>query len=512
MRRIGWLAAALVLAAGPVSGQAKKYNVLFIAVDDLKPILGCYGSAVVKSPNIDALAAKGLVFNRAYCQQAVCSPSRTSLMTGRRPDSTQVWDLVTHFRNAGLPDVVTLAQHFKNNGYHTEAMSKIYHPGYDDPPSWSEPTWMPRQPGGVEWHDPESVKRLRERRAAAAGDEAPKAKKGKKGKAVSRDVRGPAWEAYDAPDDDYLDGSTANHAVETLQQRAKEKDKPFFVAVGFLKPHLPFVSPKKYWDLYKESDIKLADNPQPPKDVPPMAMTTWGELRAYEFIPKEGPLSDEQARKMVHGYYAAVSFLDAQVGKVLGELDRLGLRENTIVILWGDHGWHLGDHGQWCKHTNFEEATHAPLIISVPGQKTAGSKSDALVEFVDIYPSLAELCGLPPPQGAEGVSFVPVIEQPSRSWKPAALSQYPRAGGVMGYTMRTDKYRYTEWVRGPRDGRKVEAGWPTKWEQEVVGRELYDHEKDPEENVNLAGQEGMKGQVDELSRVLHGGWREAKPK
>jgi arylsulfatase A-like enzyme len=510
-----FMRAALLFAfCGACSAaEAKKYNVLFIAVDDLKPLLGCYGAAGVKSPNIDSLAARGLAFNRAYCQQAVCSPTRTSLLTGHRPDSTGVYDLQTHFRNAGLPDVVTLPQDFKNNGYHTQSLSKIYHGGYDDPPSWSEPSWFPRQPGGSEWHDPDTVTRLRQRRAEAAADERPKAKgKGKKARTVSQDVRGPAWENFDAPEEEYPDGRTAAHAVEVLRERAKDKDTPFFLAVGFIKPHLPFISPKKYWDLYNEADLKLAPNPFPPKDVPAVAMTTFGELRAYEGIPAKGPLSDAQAMKMIHGYYAAVSFMDAQVGKVLAELDRLGLRDSTIVILWGDHGWHLGDHGLWCKHTNFESATHVPLIISVPGQKTAGSHSDALVEFVDIYPSLAELCGLPTPPGLEGTSFAPLIEQPSRSWKTAAFSQYPRAGGVMGYTMRTERYRYTEWVKGPKDGRKVHAGWPTAWGQEVVGRELYDHEKDPEENVNLAEQPEMKDKAAELSKTLHAGWKEALPK
>jgi len=478
-------AGRLAAAVAP-SRRTGKYNVLFIPVDDLKPVLGCYGNKTVRSPNIDRLAARGLVFTRAYCQQAVCSPSRTSLLTGRRPDTTRVYDLDTHFRTT-IPDVVTLPQQFKIHGYFTQGLSKVYHGGLDDPQSWTAPHWRPKRPAYGTPEGRELIRRLR-REVRAAGKDLRKWR---------NRPHGLPWEAPDVPDNALPDGATADHAIEILR---RIKDRPFFLAVGFLKPHLPFVAPKKYWDLYDEAELRLADNPFPPKDAPRCALTNWGELRAYYGIPKKGPLSESQARKMIHGYYACVSYTDAQIGRLLDELDRLGLGDNTIVVLWGDHGWHLGDHGLWCKHTNFESATRSPLIISVPGQKSAGRKSDALVEFVDIYPSLCELCGLPLPEGLEGTSFVPLIEDPERPWKKAAFSQYPRYirghGRAMGYSMRTDRYRYTEW--------------------RVIGKdvhfdELYDHKTDPEENVNIAGRPENKQLVARLHRMLEAGWRGALP-
>jgi arylsulfatase A-like enzyme len=472
-----------LLAPGLCGAETPRYNVLFIAVDDLRPELGCYGNKIVKSPNIDRLAARGLVFNRAYCQQAVCSPSRTSLLTGRRPDTTRVYDLQTHFRKT-IPRVIALPQHFKANGYHTQGLSKIYHGGLDDADSWSVPHW--RSPGRN--YGPEGLKLLGELRSKARDD---KAKLGR--------VRGLPWEAPDVGDDDLADGQTAKKAVELLREL---KDKRFFLAVGFLKPHLPFVAPKKYWGLYNEKDIGLSDNPHPPRDCPTFALHNSGELRNYHNIPKENkPLPREQALKLRHGYYACVSYLDAMVGRVLDELDRLKLRDKTVVILWGDHGWHLGDNGLWCKHTNFEAATRAPLILAVPGMKSAGRKTDALVEFVDIYPSLADICGLPLPEGLEGTSFKPLADDPKRPWKKAVFSQYPRAvpkvGRCMGYSMRTERYRFTEWAV------------PDK---KFAVYELYDHQTDPKESVNLAGKAEHAALVKELTRQLRAGWKAAAPK
>ncbi len=477
---------AVLLGLLVLSAQEKpRLNVLFVAVDDLRPELGCYGSALVKSPNIDRLAARGLVFNRAYCQQAVCSPSRSSLLTGRRPDATKVWDLNTHFRKA-LPHVVTLPQHFKANGYHAQGLSKIYHGGFDDPPSWSVPHQNPKRPS----YGPETqalVRKLTEEAKAKGLDLAKR----------QNQPRGPAWEAPDVADNALADGATADLAIEALRAL---KDRPFFLAVGFLRPHLPFVAPKKYWDLYQESDFRLPRNATPPKDAPPFAPSGWGELRAYQGMPKSGPVTDEQARKLIHGYHASVSYMDAQLGRVLGEIEALGLRERTVVILWGDHGWYLGEHGAWCKHTNYEYATRAPLVISVPGQKSAGRKSDALVEFVDLYPSLAEICGLPAPQGVEGTSFAPLLDDPARPWKKAAFSQYPRGvpgtGRCMGYSVRTDRWRLVEWAV------------PGKKFLEV---ELYDHEKDPNEDVNVAMLPGNAAVVRELTDLLHAGWKGARP-
>ncbi|NOZ19584.1 MAG: sulfatase [Planctomycetes bacterium] len=475
-----------------------KPNVLFIAVDDLRPQTKCYGMEKMITPNIDKLARTGTMFKRAYCQQAVCSPSRTSLLTGRRPDTTRVYDLQTHFR-LYLPDVVTLPQHFKNSGYHTQGFSKIYHGGLDDPYSWSVKHW---RPSGPSYLKPESLAIMQKQR-----EEIKKEKLGRATQVLKRDkktgmklkitrpkfrVRGPAWEDPDCADNGLPDGKTTDEVIRVMRE---VKDKPFFLAAGFLKPHLPFIAPKKYYDLYPKGSLTLADNPFPPKDCPKIALHNSGELRAYSDIPRKGKISDEKALELIHGYYACTSYIDVQVGRLLDELDRLGLAEKTVVILWGDHGWQLGEHGLWCKHTNFETSARAPMICRSPGQKSPGVASNALTEFVDIYPSLCELCGLPLPEGLEGTSFAPLMDEPNRPWKTAAFSQYPR-GGRMGYSMRTDRYRYTEW------GILGEAPY---------ARELYDHQTDPGENVNLANQPEHKDLVAKLSRQLHKGWRAARP-
>ncbi len=449
-----------------------KPNILFIAVDDLRPELGCYGRNYIKSPNIDRIAKQGITFTRAYCQQAVCSPSRTSLLTGARPDTTKVWDLVTHFRDA-MPNQITLPQHFKQNGYFVQGLGKIFHPGYNDERSWSTP-----------WQTPKAPMYALAKPIYVKDEDKPKAKDG------------PAFESAPVEDGFYLDGQVAERAVGTLRELAK-KPEPFFFAVGFARPHLPFVSPKKYWDLYDSARIELAPNPYHPKDAPEYALAGSGELRNYTNMPAKGPITDPMARQLKHGYYAAVSYMDAQVGKVLDELDRLGLRKNTIIILWGDHGWKLGEHGEWCKHSNVENDANAPLLLSVPGMKTAGQQSKALVEFVDIYPTLAELAGLPLPAHLEGISFKPVLEAPARAWKSAAFSQYPRRR-LMGYSMRTDRYRFTVWVER-NDHSKVDA------------TELYDHQTDPQENVNIANLPANAELVRRLMAQWQRGWKGAKP-
>lgn len=487
------------MTAFPAAGETKqpgKYNVLFIAVDDLRPELGCYDVPLIQTPHIDALAADGFLFRRAYCQQAVCSPSRTSLLLGRRPDTTRVYDLQTHFRK-NLPDVVTLPQYFKQHGYFTAGFSKIFHGGLDDPVSWSVPHWKPRAPG---YGKPETLaalareaKEMREKYGPASKvlERDPKTGAVLKTTSPKYRVRGPAWEDPDVPDNALADGQTAEKAIEVLRE---VKDQRFFLAVGFLKPHLPFVAPKKYFDLYDHDAVPLAKNPFLPKNCPDLAPASWGELRAYKGIPKSGPVPDDMARDLVHAYYACTSYVDAQIGKVLDELDRLGLAENTVVVLWGDHGWHLGEHASWCKHTNFEVATRAPLIFRVPGME-GGKKLEAFAEFVDIYPTLVDVCGLPVPDGLEGISLVPLFKNPDRPWKKAAFSQYPR-GKAMGYSMRTDRYRYTEWL--------------TRDKGELVATELYDHLEDPDENVNLAP-EADKELLEQLHRQLHAGWKGALP-
>ena len=471
-------------------GAAEKLNVLFIASDDMRPELGCYGATQVHSPNFDRLAARGTTFLRAYCQQAVCSPSRSSLMTGLRPDTIRIWDLATHFRD-NVPDVVTLAQQFKNHGYHTERLGKIYHTGHgnhDDKFSWSRSVSYPSSPR----YGPEGNAHFKRLLTEA--------------KAEGIDVkdnrlrpRGLPWEAPDVADNELADGKIADNAIKLMNEL---KDQPFFLAVGFLNPHLPFVSPKKYWDLYDRDAIRLADNPYAPKGAPKFAMTSWGELRKYYGIPAKGPLTDDQARSMIHGYYAAISYVDAQVGRLLDELDRLGLAENTIVVFWGDHGWKLGEHGGWCKHTNFELDAHAPLLISAPGQKAAGAKTKALVEFVDIYPTLCDLAGLPIPESLEGLSAVPLLDNPDLPWKTAAFSQYPRTPEknkkLMGYSMRTDRYRFTRWQLQNRP-------------DTVVAVELYDHQTDPAENVNLADDSAHAELVKQLTEQYLKGWRGALP-
>lgn len=467
----------------------ERQNVLFIAVDDLRPELSVYGKPVV-TPNIERLADAGTVFEHAYVQEALCMPSRASILTGRRPDTTGVVDFTVGFRSV-IPEVVTLPEHFKNHGYHARGFGKIFH--NDDPQSWSAPHWRPRRDEYHTEHGKQILKWIKDdyRKLTFTWD---------LGDGITKTKRpgGPPWEAPDVPDNALRDGHTTDVAIETLGQLA---DEPFFLAVGFDKPHLPFVAPKKYFDLYDRESIALATNPFPPKDTPDFAVYNFNDMRHYYGVPKIGPVPDEMARDLKHAYYACVSYVDSLIGRLLDELDRLDLRDNTIVLLWGDHGWQLGEHGIWDKHTNFETSVRAPLIISVPGQ-TPG-RSAGLVEFVDIYPSLAELCHLPLDEGLEGTSFLPLIEDPDREWKPAAFSQYPRVipgyGNIargMGYSMRTDRYRFTEWtVPGT----------------EFLALELYDHRNDPDENTNIANHPENEELIKILTARLHAGWKAARP-
>jgi iduronate 2-sulfatase len=479
--------ALFLCAVSATNAQQKpnaKPNVLFIAVDDLRTEFGAYGSKYIHAPNLDRLAKQGVTFTRAYVQQAVCSPSRTSFFTGARPDTTKVWDLVTHFRTA-LPDVVTLPQHFKNNGYFVQGMGKIYHGGYDDPLSWSVP-WS--KPKVATYGLPENESGMKASRA--------KEKPGER----EDGTRGPAFESADVPDNTFQDGALAEMAIKTLREMAK-KDQPFWLGVGFIKPHLPFVAPKKYWDLYDPAKIQLASNPFRAKDAPEYAVQPGGEMRAYQGIPA-GEIPDDLARQLKHGYYAAISYMDAQLGKVLDELDRLKLRDKTIIVLVGDHGWKLGEHGAWCKHTNVENDTHAPLMISLPSAKNAGSSNAALVEFVDIYPTLAELCGLTLPKHLEGMSLVPLLNNKVKAVKNAAFSQYHRISNkqkLMGYTMRTERYRFTRWVHRD-DHSKVDS------------LELYDEQTDPQENVNIAKDPKNAALITKLTEQWMNGWRGAKVK
>lgn len=467
------------------SFAAQPLNVLFIAVDDLRPELGCYGAAHMKTPHLDRLASQGMLFERAYCQVAVCNPSRSSVLSGTRPDTTGVLDN-QHFMRPNMPDVISLPQHFKNHGYTSLSLGKIFHhserePG-DDPQSWSKPSWYHGEPY-KHWFNQESLDYVKQLKAL------PKAQQPKQ-------LRAAPFEAADEPDASYPDAQTATKAIETLQ-RLKAEAKPFFLGVGFVKPHLPFTCPQKYWDLYPEASIQLAANAQRPKDAPEPAFHNNYELRSYGTVPENGPISDAMALQLIRGYRACVSFMDAQLGRVLDELDRLGLRDNTLIVLWGDHGYHLGENGLFTKMTNFEQGTRVPLLVSNPGMKTAGQRTRALVELVDLYPTLAQLCDLPLPKHLEGTSFAPLLENPDQPWKKAAFSQYLRTGKPphTGRSLRTDRWRYTEW--------HDLKGKPT-------GVELYDELNDPQETVNLANDPTHAQTVKQLAESLKRGWKEAR--
>lgn len=447
----------LLASLSYANAAGKKPNILMLAIDDLRPELNCYGAKHIHSPNIDKLADEGFQFNRAYCQVAVCGASRASIMSGARPETSKVWDYFTPMRDR-QPDVLSMPQHFRQNGYSTISLGKIYHAKNDDfPQGWSEQPW---RPGGGHYQTKASKDAIIEH---------PR----QKGRMI-----GPATEnGGNVPDNAYGDGKIADEAVARLEAFAKKPEQPFFLAVGFTKPHLPFVAPGKYWDLYDRKKIAVPSR-ENAKNSPKYAHSPWGELKWYADIDvKAVTLDDDKTRELIHGYYASVSYMDRNVGHVLAALEKLGLKDNTIVILWGDHGWYLGDFGDWCKHTNEEIATHVPMIIRVPG-KTKGQKTNALAEFVDVYPSLCELAGLPVPEHCQGHSFNELLGNPERKWKQAAFSQYDKRDGrrkmsLRGTSVRTKNWRYTEW----RD----------KKTNKVDAVELYDLKNDPGATVSVHG-------------------------
>lgn len=480
------LASFTVPANAEQENPAKPLNVLFFVSDDLRPDLGCYGNTVIQSPNIDSLAKRGMVFRRAYCQQAVCSPSRSSVMTGVRPDTNKVWNLTTHFRDA-MPDVVTLPQLFKNHGYVTRGLGKIYHGDLQDPPSWSPSEPAPKTNASFP---------IRPRFHTLVNQNAATTKP----IPTTKTNRGQAFRIADDPPNSGGESELAEEAIESLQEFATQS-QPFFLAVGFRKPHLPFVCPKAYWDLYDPNEIPRATNRFLPHDAPEYALVRRNEMWNYSGVPETDDFPEEYARKLKHGYYACVSYMDAQLGRVVDELDRLELADNTIIVLWGDHGWKLGEHNRWCKHSNVEDDARAPLLMSVPGMKHAGQSTDALVEFVDIYPTLADLAELPLPDVLEGTSFRSVLGAPNEPWKTAAFSQYPRTVNkqrLMGYSMRTGRYRFTRWV-DVNDHSKVDA------------EELYDHQTDPQENQNIAGNPEHAQLIRSLRTQWEAGWQGAIP-
>ncbi|RMG37235.1 MAG: iduronate-2-sulfatase, partial [Methanobacteriota archaeon] len=412
----------LLLSTLSASGNAgKKLNVLFIAVDDLRPELGCYGSDVAITPNLDQLAKDGLMFEYAYCQQAICGPSRASLMTGARPETIGVIDNYIDFRELN-PDIITLPQWFRENGYETVYVGKVFHGKFtDEKYSWSrKPATIdlekPRLPGGYAL--PENQEIFKKNKQAMIA---------KYGKAARYGLgMGPAYECADVPDYTYIDGYRTEVAIATLKELVKA-DKPFFLGYGLIRPHLNWNSPKKYWDLYDPAKIPLAKYRKAPVDGAAMGLHASFELRTRYGIPKQGTISDSLARKLKHAYLASVSYVDALIGKMIAALEESGARDNTIIVVWGDHGWHLGDMGIWGKATNYEVATRVPLIIWTPGMaaENRGEKCQALVELIDIYPTLCDLCGLEKPKHLQGISFAPLLQNPEQPWKEAVFSVFP---------------------------------------------------------------------------------------
>lgn len=443
---------------------AGRMNVLLICVDDLKPLLGCYGDPLAKTPSIDRLASSGMLFRNAYCNQAVCAPSRNSLLTGFRPQTLGIYDLGTHFRKA-RQNCVTLPQFFKNAGYRAEGMGKIFHVGHgnvNDKLSWSLPHWNAKVVGYA-LPENKAPQGLTREEALFENDNS---------KPIKSLPKGAAMERADVEDEVYADGKLAERVVERLKFASEHPDERFFMAVGFVKPHLPFCAPSRYWDMHDPSKFELAKYQAAPAGAPDYAPTKWGELRQYRGIPEAGAIEEKLQRELIHGYYAATSYMDAQVGKVLDALEANGLSKNTIVVLWGDHGWHLGDHGMWCKHSNYEQAARIPMIVRVPGKDPG--EAQGMVETVDVYPTLAELTGVELSEALDGRSFAKAMDEPLAVLRDHVIHVFPR-GQNLGRAIRTDRYRLVEWKKIGSDESKAE------WE-------LYDYQADPLEKRNLFGE------------------------
>ncbi len=485
------LAALVLLAAATAAGAAPPRNVLLIVADDLRPQLGCYGDPIVRTPHLDAFAHSALRFDRAYAQIAICSPSRNSFLSGLRPGTTGLRGFGTALRTA-VPDVVTLPQHFKQHGYRAAALGKIFHVyaetglgSEDDSASWSEPLWLPTRPA---WGPEQEAVRLRLTAEARAA-----------GREFKRSADWPfaaALEAPDVPDEALRDGETAVRAAEFLRARAAAKDGPFFLAVGFFQPHLPFVAPKKYFDLYDPEKLPLPANDTPPRNAPAGTLNVGMVGPNFHGFPAPERQDAAFKRRYLQAYLASISYMDACAGRVLAALRETGLDRDTIVAVIGDHGYFMGELGSWGhKHASYEMAVRAPLLVAAPGMKARGQGTRALVEFVDLYASLADLAGLPAPARHEGLSFAPLLAEPARLWKSAAFSEMQR-GGRLGRAMRTEQFRYVEWIE------KSGA---------VVARELYDHRADPGESDNLAAVPAHAATIARLEKQLAAGWRGALP-
>jgi iduronate 2-sulfatase len=467
---------------------ADKPNILFIAVDDLRPELNSYGAAHIHSPNIDRLADQGIQFNNAYVQQSICMASRASLLTGFRPEYHDIYsgksvvDLV--------PDALTINKYFEGNGYQIAAYGKIYHYESDHIAQF-----------GDRWSDGSAE--LIKNGKYATQNSLEKLELNRHDPVRPHDDRGPAFESADVEDDAYSDGYNTERALETLRQFGSTKE-PFFLAIGLRKPHLPFNAPRKYWDLYPPDSIEPAEIREPPKHSTQYTLRDPGELRNYYGMPKKRGESVDPETELVlrRAYFACVSYVDALVGKLLDELDTLGLAENTVVILWGDHGYKLGDYDNWNKWTNLTIDTRVPLIIRAPGV-AGGLQSDALVELIDIYPTLSELGGLQVPQHVQGTSLVPLLREPDLEWKKMIFTLWPHYRDkfeetVTGYSVKTEKYNYVEWTRLATN--------------EVLAVELYDNMADPQETINVVDLPGYEKTVLEMSSLLQAGWKKAVPK
>lgn len=431
-----------------------KRNVLFIMIDDLRPELSIYGKSKISSPSIESLARTGVTFENAYCNVPVCGASRASLLTGKRPTSSRFLRYNASIKREA-PSFPTIAKHFKNNGYTTISNNKIIHLKNDAPGSWDE-EWYPYKKG---WRNYISKVNI---------------------DLENDGEHGYPYESLDVEDIAYFDGQTAEKSISDLK-KFKQDNKPFFLAVGFVKPHLPFNAPKKYWDLYDFKKIGLPENAVFPKSAPESARHNWGELRYYKDIPKKGPVPDSIAKKLIHGYYAAVSYVDAQVGKVIDAIDELGLRESTVIVLVGDHGWSLSEHGLWAKHSNFKVALQVPLIISAPGIPR-NKRTKSVAELIDLYPTLCELTNNIKPTHLDGTSLVKPLENPLKIYNTSAWARYQR-----GETLIFGNYSYTEWQRNDNTFAKM----------------LYDHSNDPNETINLADDTNYKSTVDHLSALLN---------
>ena len=465
-----------IMCFGKQTGHENdKTNVLFIIADDLSASLNCYGVEGAITPNIDKLANRGVVFNHAYCQSALCNPSRASIMTGKYPHELGIWTNHPHFRGI-YPTIKTLPQYFKDQGYYSSGIGKIYHnwgQSIDgDTESWSEPQIYHWAAHYLDWYVPERPYQLH------------------------FDLKkGPSVQCEDVPDEAYLDGRIANEAINKLREL---QEVPFFLAVGFWKPHLPYNAPKKYWDLYDRNNLPPVKYSLPVEGIPELAYVNSNEARSYTDIDKEKPIPYDKKNELRHGYFAAISYLDAQVGKILDELDRLNLTKKTIIVFVSDHGYHAGEHGQFGKWTNFEIGTKVPLIISAPKMHESGKSADGIVELVDLYPTLVELCNLPKTGAIEqlsGTSLVPMLKNIHDKVKTYAISQTTRPLGaeseftILGSTIRTEKFRYNVWSDKKND--------------KVIAEEFYDLSIDPLDAENLIDKLDIKTKKQVLRNMLN---------